>query len=310
MNKNHQSPFFSIIIPSFNRARYLSAAINSILNQEFNDWECIVVDDGSTDNTQEVISSFTDSRVRYYYKQNEERSIARNFGIKNAVGQYICFLDSDDEYYPYHLKTLYDTIINKDFPVAMFYTGIVENRDGKLVYRDFYDEKKFKNPIFYIWENFLLINSVCLHRNILEEHKFPEKFNVWEDTHLWLRIAAQYSFYQIPENTTVWNIHDKASVSRAFSMVNTQHVKNYLNCISHLFETHGDLLKPFLTEKNKKEYKLRKLKMFLCITFNTADYKTFLELYFLGLKHVDKKILSKLVFRKVFKRLRRRIIRD
>ena len=66
MNKNHQSPFFSIIIPSFNRARYLSAAINSILNQEFNDWECIVVDDGSTDNTQEVISSFTDSRVRYY----------------------------------------------------------------------------------------------------------------------------------------------------------------------------------------------------------------------------------------------------
>ena len=300
-------PLFSIIIPTYNRANFLTNTINSVLEQNCDNWECIIVDDGSTDNTREIVALFKDQRIQYFYKENEERSIARNFGIQRSNGHYICFLDSDDEYYPNHLSVLSREIGENNFPKAMFYTGIIENRNGKISERGYFDITKFKHPVFYIWKKFILINSVCVHREILLKHQFPKKFNVWEDTHLWLRIVLQYPFFEIKENTTKWNIHDQASVSQAFRKVTIQHVKNYLNCVSHLFQRHGDLLKPFLTEKDKKEYQLEKLKMFLNITFNTAEYKTFLELYFIGLRYVDKKALSKLVFEKVFNRLRKRI---
>ena len=105
-------PFFSIIIPTYNRGHVLGKTIQSVINQNFNDWELIVVDDGSTDNTKNIINDFSknDSRIRYIYQDNQERSAARNNGIENSNGKYICFLDSDDEYLQHHLSTFYDEI--------------------------------------------------------------------------------------------------------------------------------------------------------------------------------------------------------
>jgi len=98
-----KEPFFSIILPTFNRASYLEKAIGSVLSQTFEDFELIIVDDGSTDNTRTVVENWQDDRLNYFFKQNEERSIARNFGIARAHGRYVNFLDSDDYFYPHHL---------------------------------------------------------------------------------------------------------------------------------------------------------------------------------------------------------------
>src|ERR1051325_3991500 len=86
------NPFFSVIIPTYNRADFIRKPIDSVLAQKFSSWELIIVDDGSTDNTGQVVKSFTDSRIHYVYQSNQERSAARNTGIKNSKGQYICFL--------------------------------------------------------------------------------------------------------------------------------------------------------------------------------------------------------------------------
>ena len=100
-----EAPFFSIIVPTYNRAQNIKGAIESVLLQTYTSWELIIIDDGSTDHTKEVISKFTDTRINYIYQKNQERSCARNNGIKVAKGQYICFLDSDDFYLANHLQS-------------------------------------------------------------------------------------------------------------------------------------------------------------------------------------------------------------
>jgi len=94
----------SVIIPTYNRAGYLGEAIQSVLDQTFSDFELLVVDDGSTDNTREVVASFKDVRVRYIQQENRGVAAARNAGIKASDGEYIAFLDSDDIWLPENLE--------------------------------------------------------------------------------------------------------------------------------------------------------------------------------------------------------------
>jgi glycosyltransferase involved in cell wall biosynthesis len=105
-------PYFSIIISTYNRSLFLEEAVNSVLNQTFSDYELIVVDDGSTDDTVIRISEISkyDSRVKYLYQKNSERAAARNNGIRNSSGVFLVFLDSDDLWLGDHLSTLYDSI--------------------------------------------------------------------------------------------------------------------------------------------------------------------------------------------------------
>jgi GalNAc5-diNAcBac-PP-undecaprenol beta-1,3-glucosyltransferase len=107
--------FFSIIIPAYNRAQLLTETINSALNQSYTHFEVIVVDDGSTDNTGQVIKEVfgADSRVKYFYKQNEERAAARNFGLKQAKGDFAVFFDSDDWMKPHYLETMNRAILEE-----------------------------------------------------------------------------------------------------------------------------------------------------------------------------------------------------
>lgn len=105
----------SIIIPSHNRAHFLPRALLSIINQEYNSWEAIVVDDGSSDNTEEVVGRLIekDSRIKYIRKANSGATHSRNIGVEKAKGDYITFLDSDDEAEPNWLKSFNELIVTK-----------------------------------------------------------------------------------------------------------------------------------------------------------------------------------------------------
>src|SRR5688572_15780741 len=97
----------SIVIPTYNRAHLISRAIASVINQTFGEWELIIADDGSTDNTQEVVKGFLhDSRIRYYKKGNSGAAESRNAGVKIASGNYVSFLDSDDEADPFWMEKM------------------------------------------------------------------------------------------------------------------------------------------------------------------------------------------------------------
>ncbi|MDC1069054.1 glycosyltransferase family 2 protein [Candidatus Kapabacteria bacterium] len=105
--KKNYIPLFSIVVTTYNRLTLLKRAIGSIIAQSETDWECIVVDDGSNDNTFEYLIDLckTDSRFRYVYNKNLGTASAKNIGIKNASGYYLTFLDSDDEYKINHLES-------------------------------------------------------------------------------------------------------------------------------------------------------------------------------------------------------------
>ena len=97
-------PKFSIIIPTYNRAHTLMRAVRGVLSQSYPNWELIIIDDGSTDSTKEVVGEVQDSRVQYYHQENKMVAAARNHGIRVSAGEYICFLDSDDEIFADYLS--------------------------------------------------------------------------------------------------------------------------------------------------------------------------------------------------------------
>lgn len=206
-------PFFTIIIPTYNRANLLVGTLQSVKNQTFTDWECIIIDDGSTDNTKEVINveCAKDKRVRYIYQKNAERSAARNNGIKYATGQYICFLDSDDKYKDNHLKTLYDAITDEKFPVALFFTNYEVLRDGK--YSTVNVPALITHPTEYFLINAVIPARVCIHNEILKTEKFDEDIVIVEDTILWVCIAQKFQIFQVRKNTVVYNLHEDNSIN-------------------------------------------------------------------------------------------------
>ncbi|MCO5231483.1 MAG: glycosyltransferase family 2 protein [Chitinophagales bacterium] len=99
-------PRFSVIIATYNRSHLLKRALISLLNQSFADWEAIIIDDGSVDKTKDVVKYFVDidSRFRYFYQENKGVDVAKNIGVSFSNGEWITFLDSDDEYLPMHLE--------------------------------------------------------------------------------------------------------------------------------------------------------------------------------------------------------------
>lgn len=255
------SPFFSIIIPAYNRAHLISGAIESVLSQQFQDWELLIVDDGSTDNTKEVVDQFNDERIRYIYQENEERSAARNNGIQNALGEWICFLDSDDNYLPNHLTVLHQEIIRQENAIGLFLTGHLITKNGMVEKHPSLNTTE--NICKEIWSKFILMNAVCVHSSILANNSFNVKYRIWEDTHLWLRIAAQYPVFQINEYTCNQNVTDDSSVKIGFEKVKIEHVKQYIHAITDLKINYEALFKGKLDMVDFNHYIDLKYRMYL-----------------------------------------------
>ena len=120
-----KSPLVSILIPFKNTAYFLSECLNSIVNQSYENWELLIVDDGSTDDTRKVVQPFlSDERIRYHWQENRELNGARNTGVRLARGRYIAFLDDDDQYLTNHLTVLSNYIQENDYPIAAIRTGM------------------------------------------------------------------------------------------------------------------------------------------------------------------------------------------
>jgi glycosyltransferase involved in cell wall biosynthesis len=208
-------PFFTVVIPTYNRAHILPRTIASVLGQEFQDWELIVVDDGSKDKTAELLQTYTDPRIRYVYQNNAERSAARNHGIREAKGEYICFLDSDDEYLSWHLKRFYEEIQKLQQKETLLFTDcLLTYQDGREV-KGNYPTAENKDWHIYFLCNPVIPARVCIHRNILQKHRFREDIVIVEDTVLWANIALSYPVKHIREANIRYHLHDDNSVDIA-----------------------------------------------------------------------------------------------
>jgi|GEM_PF-4865222 len=183
------SPLISILVPVFNNERYLSNAIESVLNQEFTDIEIIIIDDGSTDNTPQIADEFAriDSRVSVIHQENQYFYAALNNAIIRAAGEYIFHLNSDDTLYPNSLQTMAN--IAKKYNPDVIYAKVLSHQcdeNQTIIHYDssgwdalalsdaFYDSKEsFRNNYIYSYKSRLAYNSANLYRTkIAKNHKF------------------------------------------------------------------------------------------------------------------------------------------
>lgn len=184
----------SVLIPTFNRAGTILRAINSVLKQSYENLECIVVDDASTDETLKLLSQVTDPRLKIYtLKENKGVSSARNFGFSKSSGEWIALLDSDDEWLPQRLEKQLEFAKNHpDLP--LIHGEEIWIRNGKRVNPKKIHEKSggkiFRNCLHLC----LISPSATLMKKslYLEMNGFREDYPVCEDYELWLRVTSRY----------------------------------------------------------------------------------------------------------------------
>ena len=177
MNTNNKQPLVSVIVPCYNYAHFLGEALDSVLAQTYPHWECIIINDGSPDNTEEVALSYCkkDSRIKYFHKENGGHSSARNFGIKQSTGKYILPLDADDKINKEYLEKAVP-VLESDNSIKLV-TGHVQlfgNSDDKLLM-----------PVFDL-RSFLIVNYISItslfRRNDYNNTKgFDETMLAFED---------------------------------------------------------------------------------------------------------------------------------
>lgn len=210
-----QEIYFSIIIPTYNRQELIVECINKMKNQSFNNWECIIINDGSTDNTEESVkkSIQKDDRFTLINQENSERAIARNNGAKLAVGKYLIFLDSDDYFGDNHLESLYREIKEDGESVGMYFCNahMVENSVEQIIHEQAINKNQI-NFAFFL-NNAIIPARVCLHRTIFNDLEFDPRAIIVEDTILWLEILNKYPVKYIPISSVYYLVHDTNSVN-------------------------------------------------------------------------------------------------
>jgi len=209
----------SIIVPTYNRAHLVTETIDSILAQTVKDFELIVVDNESTDNTEEVIKSYTDGRIRYFQHQNNGLvAVNRNYGISKANGEYIAFCDDDDLWMPEKLERQVKLLdLNKELGLVYSDCYLIDEngnlkRDtllsGSKLLRGNVFDKLFQSY------NFIPMPTVMIRREVLSKvGGFDPKYIIAQDYDLWLRIAEHYPIDFTEEPLAKYRIHG-GSVSR------------------------------------------------------------------------------------------------
>jgi glycosyltransferase involved in cell wall biosynthesis len=203
-------PTVSVVIPTYNRALMLKEAIQSVLDQTYSDYEIIVVDDGSTDNTREVVNGFSDKRIIYVFQENRGRSNARNRGISLAQGRYVAFLDADDLFLPTKLEKQVFFMENNPGIVFSHTSYIRVNVKGEHI-----EEVKsgtFSGKVYpeIIRGCSIATPTVMIDREVLDKNlRFNETLQVGEDVILWTQLARKSTFIGILEPLSEVRIHGK-----------------------------------------------------------------------------------------------------
>ena len=252
MVKNYDTlkPFFSIVIPTYNCAELLHRALKSVFSQSFQNFEIIVIDNSSTDYTQNVLNSYSDPKLKVLtVKNNGIIAYSRNKGIEKSKGDWVAFLDSDDVWKPGKLERVNESINQKQNAILLCHDEwhVVNGKiKARLKYGpetpDMYERLLFKG-------NCLSTSAVCLRKDIaLKSGGFSERkgFVTVEDYEYWIRLSQLGEFYFIDEVLGEWHTHDDNYSSN---------IKMHTNANIAVKQYHFDLwLKKFPNQIRKVKY--------------------------------------------------------
>ncbi|CAH8292626.1 glycosyltransferase involved in cell wall biosynthesis [Mariniflexile fucanivorans] len=231
------TPFFSVIIPLYNKEAFIESTLKSVLQQTFQDFEIIIVDDGSTDNSYRVASAFKNDKVLLLKQENKGVSIARNFGIDHATSKYIALLDADDLWYENHLLELKKQI--DLFPDAGLYCNNYE-----IFYREGYSQKACFNFEYSLeclivndFFNASIVNTVAwtsavgFSKEIFKNMGgFNPYYKTTQDLDLWIRFALKHKVSFNPTITMSYKLYINDSLSKnenEYNNIRYDFIKSY-----------------------------------------------------------------------------------
>ena len=273
----------SVIVPCYNQAQFLDKTMQSVLNQIHTNWECIIVDDGSTDNSKDIAKKWCkkDERFQYVHQENGGLSSARNFGLKKASGKYIQFLDSDDLIKPEKFSKQLEDLKESEISISNYFSFIDGTNDAAphRYLSPFLSEVDYKKEIILDWEyrKSIPCHSVLFERRLIVENKlnFNENLPNHEDWVFWVKLFYFSKSIKNNKNEFAWyRIHNR-SLSVDFKLMK----KGFMQA--------AKILQTFFKEENNETlYKLSKEKYKEIYEKNRVPF----------LKQVRSKIYSKLAF--------------
>ncbi|MDH1601215.1 glycosyltransferase family A protein [Empedobacter sp. GD03739] len=207
----------SIVIPLYNKESYIKDTLKMIFNQTFQNFEIVIIDDGSTDNGPKFIHEFSDRRINFFSKENGGVSSARNMGIEKSSFEYIAFLDADDIWTNNHLEIIFNMIVKYDKEADVFVTNFSRKYpDGRLIINrldikegiidDYFSEVLFKDVIH--------TSCVCVRKKALDKvGHFNTQVSRGEDLDLWIRLNREFKTAYSPI-VTEYYLQDAINNSR------------------------------------------------------------------------------------------------
>jgi glycosyltransferase involved in cell wall biosynthesis len=204
--------FFSIVVPTYNRAAFIDKTLRSLISHGYNNYEILVIDDGSTDETEEIVKQFQHSQIKYHKIENGERGRARNYGASVSMGDYINFFDSDDLAYSNHISAAFDFIKENNNPEVIHMNYDAKDVTGKMIHKGVNFTGDVSSKL--IKENLLSCNGVFIRKDIAMEYRFPEdrRMAVSEDWALWLILGSHFPIWHCNVVTSTVVVHDERSI--------------------------------------------------------------------------------------------------
>ncbi len=271
----------SILIPNYNKATFLSATLNTILTQTYSNWECVIVDDHSTDNSWKILEEFAkiDSRFKIYKRPNhlpKGGNVCRNFAYTNSIGDFVVFFDSDDLLYPNAISKRVNTISNSDYDFCASNGVLWNGKDinGRLI--SSWAQGDAMNA-FINFEPLWLTQGVIIRRNFIEKNNiiWDERVPFYQDVLYNLKLVILSKNYRItPEVDWIWYVSTNTSLGSKTKFVNSYHenydfISCFYDCIKKMKNCHLQLKHfcfsriHFLIKANRKKMKLKPIEAYL-----------------------------------------------
>ncbi len=265
----------SVIIPTYNRSGLLCSAIISVLNQTFQDFEIIVVDDCSRDNTPDVVRKLNNKKIKYIRnKTNKGEAVARNTGIMNSDSEYIAFLDDDDEWLPEKLTLQVDLLKNSSLRVGVVYTGYIEvDLTSQKILKKRHPSKKGDIYKFLLIKNYVGIPSTVMVRRVCFDRigLFDKMIPYPTDYDLWIRISKEFHFEYIEKPLVKYHIHKNSISANAETRI--RGIELMLERYSKAFSSHRNAYSQYHIRlgvlyccngntKNGRKYFLRAMRIY------------------------------------------------
>lgn len=225
----------SVLMPIFNAENYLAEAIDSVIFQSYQDWELIIINDGSTDRSDQIIRTYNDKRIKYFKNaENKGITYTRNLMIERAKGEYIAFLDSDDLAHRERLKEQVSFLDkNRDYAMCGTWAYMIDNSGNVLKKMNLtHGSQEIKSTLLF--SNSFVQSSVMIRSSILAEMPYDISFPVSEDYELWTRVVEKYKVENIPQHLTYYRWHDSNISKTKKDLLDSTAKKIYQKGLSHI----------------------------------------------------------------------------